>query len=117
METTKINTGVNSLSTVQEYSHAAHCLKLWLDNTEDIYNRFTLPAIELAAAGLQTNWMPNVIEHGKKMDGVINNALQAAARLVQKHDHMTPTPADIAAVKANYVDYIIECAQYQVNNA
>lgn len=117
MNTTNINTGVNSLSEVQEYTHAARCLDLYLNNTSEIYNRFTVPAIELAAAGLRSNWMPNVIEHGKKMDGVINNALQAAARLVQKHDHMTPTAEDIAAVKANHVAYIIECAQYQVNNA
>lgn len=117
MTTASINTGVNSLSSAQEYTHAAYCLDLYLNNTAEIYNRFTVPAIELAAAGLQTKWMPNVIEHGKKMDEAINNALQAAARLVQKHGHMTPTPEDIKAVKADYVAYIIECAQYQVNNA
>lgn len=117
MENSNINTGVNSLPSAQEYTHAARCLDIYLMNESEIYNRYTVPAIELAAAGLQTKWMPNVIEHGKKMDGVINNALQAAALLVQKHDHMTPAPADIEAVKANYVAYIIECAQYEVNNA
>lgn len=102
----------------QEYSHAAHCLDVYLNNTAEIYNRFTVPAIDRIAKAYKAGEMVCADpEHFAKDVQEIAPALQAAARLVRKHDHMTPTPADIEAVRADYVAYIIECAQYEVNNA
>lgn len=118
MANSNINTGVNSLPAVQEYSHAAHCLGLYLNNTSEIYNRFTFPAIDRTAKAYKAGEMVSTDpEHLAKDVQEIAPALQSAVRLVQKHDHMTPTAEDIAAVKASYVAYIIECAQFEVNNA
>ena len=109
----------NTTTTAQEYTHAAQCLYIYLMNESEIYNRYTAPAIErlakIQAPETFTYWhvMAGVVEDWDQVD----NALQTAARLVQKYDLMTPTPADIEAVKANYVAYIIECAQDEVNNA
>lgn len=114
---------------VQEYSHAARCLQTWLDNSEEIYSRYTVPAIKATAKQIRLEPKIKALPAGY----VLNNesmfmpgdmarayalpALMAAFNLVQKHDHITPTPADIAAVKANYVAYIVECAQYEVTAA
>lgn len=103
---------------VQEYSHAAAGLDIYVMNESEIYNRWTLAAIERAAKAYKAGEMVCTNpERFAKNAPEVGRALQAAARLVQKYDHMTPTPADIEAVKANYVAYIIECAQYEVNNA
>lgn len=107
----------DTTTNVQEYTHAAQCLDIYLMNESEIYNRFTVPAIERVtkayAAGEMVCTNP---EWFAKNAPEVNRALQAAARLVQRYDHMTPTPADIEAVRANYVAYIIECAQYETNN-
>lgn len=117
----KEETNVN----VQEYSHAAWCLDIYLMNTAEIYNRYTVPAFEQTATAFTHRngakhtaaeyWA--VLGRTCKDMHAVKNALQTAARLVQKHDHVTPTAEDIAAVKVNYVAYIIECAQYEVTNA
>lgn len=101
----------------QEHTHAAHCLSLYLNKTSEIYNRFTVPAIDRIAKAYKAGEMVCTDpEHFAKDVQEITPALQAAARLVQKYDGVTPTQKDIEAVKTDYVAYIIECAQYQVNN-
>lgn len=101
-------------NTHQGYTHAARCLGIYLMNEAEIYNRFTVPAIDRVAKAYKAGEMVCTDpEHFAKDVQDVNPALQAAARLVQKHDHMTPTASDIAAVKAAYVDYIIECARYE----
>lgn len=88
---------------------AAKCLTMYLDNTAEIYDRYTMPAID-ACAKAQTIKAPEMWEYIKK-------ALKAAARMVIKCDHLTPTPSDIDQAARDYIAYIVECAQYENANA
>ena len=114
----------NNVTPAYEETHAARCLHIYLNNTADIYDRYTVPAIEQTAAAFKyrngAKYTPaeywDVLERAAKDMHAVKSALQAAARLVKKHDHMTPTAADIEFVTADYVAYIIECAQYEVAN-
>ncbi len=76
-----------------------------------------MTAAQIAAFGWE--FVTNTLMNGAKDHGVkiIEEALKAAARLVRKYDHMKPTTADIEAVKADYVAYIIECAEYKAKQA
>lgn len=47
----------------------------------------------------------------------ITPAIQAAARLVKRYDHLTPTANDIEQVTRNYAAYIVDCAKYEIENA
>lgn len=106
----------NNVATAYEETHTARCLDIYLKNTADIYERYTLPLIEAAKNYVDLNDKASLMELFTNVPNV-TRALQAAARLVQKYDHMTPTAADVEFVKANYAAYIIECAQYEVTNA
>lgn len=88
---------------------AANLLTMYLDNTAEIYDRYTMPAID-ACAKAQTLKTPEMWEYIKK-------ALKAAARLVIKCDHIAPTTADIDQAAHDYAAYIVECAQYEIANA
>lgn len=92
-----------------ELTHAGQCLDIYLNNTSDIYDRYTVPAIG-ACVKAQTIKAPGMWEY-------IKQALQAAARLVIKYDGISPTADDIKAVTSNYVAYITECAEYNAKNA
>lgn len=116
MNTTTNPQNVNPVD-FSELTHAGQCLDIYLHNDREIYERYTVPAIRYASdlsafgEGLLTEWLS---QDSKSTQ--INEALQAAARLVRKYDHLTPTAADIEQVKRNYCAYIIECAQYEINN-
>lgn len=103
----------NNVTTAYEETHAARCLHIYLNNTADIYDRYTVPAINSAVANNRLYPASDVAEY---LNGQIDveGALQAAARLVRKQDHMTPTAADVEHVKRDYIAYIIECAQYKI---
>lgn len=132
METNKINTGVNTPSTMNanettefsELTHAGQCLGIYLHNTAEIYERYTVPAINTVVEAVKRNgWQLPKEEAIKNLtfwtswqDGT-KKALQAAARLVKKHDHMTPTAKDIEQVTRNYAAYIVDCAKYKIENA
>lgn len=92
-----------------ELTHAGQCLDIYLHNTAEIYDRYTVPAIE-ACVKAQSVKTPEMWEY-------IKQALKAAARLVIKYDGVTPTADDIKAVSANYVAYITESAEYQATTA
>lgn len=100
---------------------AAKCLTMYLDNTREIYNRYTVPAIDKVAAMMRSN-----ATHPQQFDttptGVarlheVRRALSVAAGLVRKCDHLTPTRADIEQAAHDYAAYIVECAQYENANA
>lgn len=109
---------------------AANLLTIYLDNTREIYDRYTMPAIaELANKdrnnGGRTNWA-NVIsalctldpcEPFRTLEGKICRAIDHARRLVHQLDGLTPTPADIDQAAHDYAAYIVECAQYENANA
>lgn len=109
---------------------AANLLTIYLDNTREIYDRYTVPAIaELANKdrnnGGRTNWA-NVIsalctldpcEPFRTLEGKSYRAIDHARRLVHQLDGLTPTPADIDQAAHDYAAYIVECAQYENANA
>lgn len=99
----------NEKTEFSELTHAGQCLDLYLMNTSDIYERYTVPAIEACEKAQSVKTL--------EMWDYIKQALKAAARLVIKHDGVTPTAEDIKAVTANYADYITECAEYQAKTA
>lgn len=111
-------TTTNNATEFSELTHAGQCLDIYLMNTESIYNAYTVPAInrviKATGAGEYVSTDPY---YAAKDIQEVSPAIQAAARLVRKYDHMTPTVADIEAVTARYVAYVIDCAKYELQNA
>lgn len=114
----------NETTEFSELTHAGQCLDIYLHNTAEIYERYTIPAINAVVEAVRRNgWQLPKDEAIKNLtfwtswqDGT-KKALQAAARLVKKHDHMTPTAKDIKQVTRNYAAYIVDCAKYEIENA
>lgn len=104
-----MNTETKAMNEVNELSNAGYCLDVYLNNTAEIYERYTVPAIAECVKSMSAK-SPAMLELVKK-------ALQAAVRLVKKYDHMTPTAKDIHEVTRNYAAYIVESAKYEVENA
>ncbi len=107
-----------------ELSHAAQCLDIYLHNTREIYDRYTVPAINAVVEAVRLNgWQLPKDEAIKNLtfwtswQPGTKKALQAAARLVRKYDHLTPTARDIEQVTHNYAAYIVDCAKYEIENA
>lgn len=111
----------NETTEFSELTHAGQCLDIYLHNTSDIYERYTVPAINAVVEAVRRNgWQLPKEEAIKNLtfwtswqDGT-KKALQAAARLVKKHDHITPTAKDIEQVTRNYAAYIVDCAKYEI---
>lgn len=107
----------NETTEFSELSHAGQCLDIYLHNTAEIYERYTVPAINAVVEAVKRNgWQLPKEEAIKNLtfwtswqDGT-KKALHAAARLVKKYDHMTPTARDIEQVTRNYAAYIVDCA-------
>lgn len=107
-----------------ELTHAGQCLDIYLHNTHEIYERYTIPAINAVVEAVRRNgWqlpkdeaIKNLTFWTSGQDGT-KKALQAAARLVKKYDHKTPTAKDIKHVTSNYAAYIVDCAKYELENA
>lgn len=120
-DNTPATMNANETSEFNELTHAGQCLSLYLMNTSDIYERYTVPAINAVVEAVKRNgWQLPKEEAIKNLtlwtswqDGT-KKALQAAARLVKKHDHMTPTAKDIEQVTRNYAAYIVDCAKYEI---
>lgn len=112
----------NETTEFSELSHAGQCLDIYLHNTAEIYKRYTVPAIEDTAKSFRYRngakytadeyW--GVLERTAEDMHAVKNALQAAARLVKKYDHMTPTAKDIEQVTRNYAAYIVDCAKNEI---
>lgn len=101
-----------------ELSHAAQCLDIYLHNTREIYDRYTVPAIERVTRALKAGeYVSDNAEQLAKDIQEIAPAISAAARLVRKYDHLTPTAQDIEQVTRNYAAYIVDCAKYEIETA
>lgn len=109
MEAAGDDEAANETTEFSELTHAGQCLDIYLMNTAEIYDRYTVPAIETCVKA-QSVKTPEMWDY-------IKQALKAAARLVIKYDGITPTADDIKAVSANYVAYITESAEYLATNA
>ena len=114
-------TGTTAAANAATITPAAKCLTMYLDNTRDIYDRYTVPAIDKVAAMMRSN-----ATHPQQFDATptgvarlheVRRALSVAAGLVRKCDHTNPTPADIDQAAHDYAAYIVECAQYENANA
>lgn len=123
-DNTPTTMNANETTEISELTHAGQCLDIYLHNTSDIYERYTVPAINAVVEAVRRNgWQLPKEEAIKNLtfwtswqDGT-KKALQAAARLVKKHDHITPTANDIEQVTRNYAAYIVDCAKYEIENA
>ena len=111
----------NETTTVYEFSeltHAGQCLDIYLHNTCEIYERYTVPTIERVIRAIKAG--ESVSDNARQLVKDIQEitpAMQAAARLVRKYDHLTPTAKDIEQVTRNYAAYIVDCAKYEIENA
>lgn len=114
---------MNETNTVEfsELSHAGQCTDIYLHNTAEIYERYTVEAVRYAAGLAAFGWgyVTETLMNGAKVKGVkvVDEAINAAVKLVRKYDHLTPTAKDIEPVMRNYAAYIVECAKYEVENA
>lgn len=114
----------NETTEFSELTPAGYCLDVYLNTTREIYERYTVPAINAVVEAVKRNgWqlpkeeaINNLTFWTSWQDGT-KKALQAAARLVKKHDHMTPTAKDIEQVTRNYAAYIVDCAKHEIENA
>ncbi len=124
IDNTPATMNANETTEFSELTHAAQCLDIYLHNTSDIYNRYTVPAINAVVEAVKRNgWQLPKDEAIKNLtfwtswqDGT-KKAMQAAARLVKRYDHLTPTAKDIEQVTRNYAAYIVDCAKYEIENA
>lgn len=114
----------NEAAESSELTHAGQCLDIYLHNTGEIYERYTVPAINAVVEAVRSNgWQLPKDEAIKNLtfwtswQPGTEKALQAAARLVRKYDHLTPTAQDIEQVTRNYAAYIIESATFEIENA
>lgn len=111
----------NETTEFSELTHAGQCLDICLHNTSDIYERYTVPVINAVVEAVRRNgWQLPKEEAIKNLtfwtswqDGT-KKAVQAAARLVKRYDHMAPTAQDIQQVTRNYAAYIVDCAKYEI---
>lgn len=98
-----------------ELSHAGQCLDIYLHNTSDIYEHYTVPAIERVTRAIKAGeYVSDNAGQLAKDVQEITPAIQAAARLVKKYGHLTPTAQDIEQVTRNYAAYIVDCAKYEI---
>lgn len=100
----------------KELSHAAQCLEIYVRNDREIYERYTMPSVrrlvKLQAPETFTMWH---VMQGVVIDwDAVDNAMSAAARIVRKYDHISPTAADIEAATKIYAADIIDKAKYQI---
>ena len=113
-----------------ELSHAAQCLDIYLHNTAEIYDRYTVPAIKQVTerarrCGARVNWggIAKELTHTPgynspaSLEYLVTNAVDKARRLVRQSDGLTPTAKDIEQVTRNYAAYIVDCAKYEIDNA
>lgn len=110
-----------------ELSHAAKCLDIYLHNTAEIYDHYTVQAIKQVAerarrCGSRFNWAGVAKELAYKvgynspasLEYLVTNAVDKARRLVRQSDGLTPTAKDIEQVTHNYAAYIVDCAKYEI---
>ena len=92
-----------------ELSHTAQNLVIYVRNEREIYERYTLEAVAMVVKAKCTNDISGArlddvtawdnLFGGIGCQTVTKNAIKAAAKLVRKYDHITPTAADIEAAQ------------------
>lgn len=76
-----------------ELTHAGQCLDLYLCNTSEIYNRYTLAAVARISKAYKAGVLVPVDNFEQLVKDVqeIPAAIAAAARLVRKYDGISPS--------------------------
>lgn len=107
-----------------ELSHAAQCLEIYVRNEREIYERYTLEAVaavveakrknDTGGARLDNETAWDNLAFWISWQPVTKKAIQAAASLVRKYDHIIPTAADIEAATKIYAADIIDKARYRI---
>lgn len=98
-----------------ELTHAGQCLDIYLMNTADIYERYTVQTIEsIVSVSSPSDCGLWVTSDDLTEWESVKNAVQAAARLVRKFDGLNPTASDIRQVTRNYAEYIVDCAKSEI---
>lgn len=117
-DNTPTTMNANETTEFSELTHAGQCLDIYLHNTAEIYERYTVPAIKRVTRAIKAGEYvsDNAAQLAKDIQE-ITPAMQAAARLVKRYDHLTPTAKDIEQVTRNYAAYIVDCAKYEIENA
>lgn len=117
-DNTPATMNANETTEFSELTHASQCLDIYLHNTADIYDRYTVPAIERVTRAIKVGeYVSDNAGQLAKDIQEITPAIQAAARLVKRYDHLTPTAKDIEQVTRNYAAYIVDCAKYELETA
>lgn len=117
-DNTPATMNANETTEFSELTHAGQCLDIYLHNTREIYERYTVPAIERVTRAIKAGeYVSDNAGQLAKDIQEITPAMQAAARLVKRYDHLTPTANDIEQVTRNYAAYIVDCAKYEIENA
>lgn len=117
-DNTPTTMNANEITEFSNLTHAGQCLDIYLHNTREIYERYTVPAIERVTRAIKTGeYVSDNAGQLAKDIQEITPAMQAAARLVKRYDHLTPTANDIEQVTRNYAAYIVDCAKYEIENA
>ena len=108
-----MNANETKATEFSDLTHAGQCLDIYLHPAINAVveavrcNGWQLPKDEaIKNLTFWTSWQPGT-----------KKALQAAARLVKRYDHLTPTAKDIEQVTRNYAAYIVDCAKYEIENA
>lgn len=111
----------NETTEFSELTHAGQCLDIYLHNTREIYERYTVPAIAQAVDCIKDNARcmsrPDFYEVIAAMVttfGAVKSAVYEAWRLVEHYDRMKPKAKDIQQVTRNYAAYIVDCAKYEI---
>lgn len=110
LETVTDDTPIETEKEENELSNAANLLDIYVDNDGFIYENYTQKAIDaIVNDGLNIE--------STEVKNHIRNAVNCAAWQVKKYDGLTPTAKDIEHATRLFTDYILECAQYQIETA
>lgn len=104
----------------QKTTHASWLLTIYLDNTREITDSYTTPAVDhvagLLAFGATAVAVEEWLTTGTKVGGVdlIGRAIDRAVELVERREGVTPTAADIADATRRYILDIVDAAREQI---
>lgn len=88
---------------------AAKQLKIYVDNSRDIYS--ITESLQNSLAKKIRKGAPVSVERLARCAS-LQRIIRMAAKMVQEYDHNRPTTNDRRAVAKQHAAYILECAEY-----
>lgn len=98
--------------------YSTNAIIIHLDNTAEIYEAFTLPAIKAAAKFVTSNNVADIKEYILNNSGLVHSLQQAveeAAALANQNDNVRVTKGILKQVFNELLDYVAESVQYEIN--